>query len=129
ALVVRGLGGWRVAGRLLHPVRVLATTARGIGKEDISERIPVTGNDDLAGMTRSVNAMLDRLEGASRAQDQLIHDVSHELRTPLTIVRGHLEVLDVGDREDVLPTRELHLDELDPTTPVRDESNTTHHPY
>ena len=118
SLLVVGLVGWLVAGRLLHPVRVLATRARRIGREDISERIPVTRSDDLGEMTRSVNAMLDRLERAFRAQDQLIHDVSHELRTPLTIVRGHLEVLDVGDRDDVVATRELTLDELQRMKPA-----------
>ncbi len=124
SLVVVGIVGWLVAGRLLHPIRVLATTARQIGKEDISERIPVTGSDDLAAMTRSVNEMLDRLEGAFRAQDQLIHDVSHELRTPLTIVRGHLEVLDAGDRDDVIATRELTLDELKRMNRVVDDLTT-----
>ena len=124
SLLVVGLVGWLVAGRLLHPVRVLATTARRIGREDISERIPVAGSDDLAQMTRAVNAMLDRLEGAFRAQDQLIHDVSHELRTPLTIVRGHLEVLDVGDRDDVVATRELALDELNRMNRVVDDLTT-----
>src|SRR5699024_5981025 len=78
----------------------------------------------LGEMTRSVNAMLDRLEGAFQAKDQLIHDVSHELRTPLTIVRGHLEVLDVGDRDDVVSTRELTLDELHRMNRVVDDLTT-----
>lgn len=124
SLLVVGLVGWLVAGRLLHPVRVLATTAHRIGREDLSERIPVSGGDDLAQMTRSVNDMLDRLEGAFRAQDQLVHDVSHELRTPLTILRGHLEVLDIGDREDVAATRELTLDELKRMNRVVDDLTT-----
>lgn len=124
SLLVVGLVGWLVAGRLLHPVRVLATRARRIGREDISERIPVTRSDDLGEMTRSVNAMLDRLEGAFEAKDQLIHDVSHELRTPLTIVRGHLEVLDAGDRDDVVSTRELTLDELHRMNRVVDDLTT-----
>lgn len=124
SLIVVGLVGWLVAGRLLHPVRVLATRARRIGREDISERIPVSGGDDLAEMTRSVNTMLDRLEGAFRAQEQLVHDVSHELRTPLTIVRGHLEVLDVGDQQDVVSTRELTLDELQRMNRVIDDLTT-----
>lgn len=124
SLLIVGLVGWLVAGRLLLPVRVLASRARRIGREDISERIPITRSDDLGEMTGSVNAMLDRLEGAFRAQDQLIHDVSHELRTPLTIVRGHLEVLDVGDREDVVATRELTLDELQRMNRVVDDLTT-----
>lgn len=124
SLIVVALVGWLLAGRLLHPIGLLAQTARRITREDLSERIPVTGKDDLAEMTQSVNEMLDRLEGAFIAQEQLIHDVSHELRTPLTIVRGHLEVLDTGDEQDVTATRELTLDELKRMNRVVDDLTT-----
>ncbi|GAA1813506.1 ATP-binding protein [Nesterenkonia flava] len=126
SLLVVGLVGWIVAGRVLYPIRVLASTSRRIGggRDELSERIPVSGRDDLAEMTESVNAMLDRLEGSFRAQDQLIHDVSHELRTPITIVRGHLEVLDPADPQDVDATRELTLDELKRMNRVVDDLTT-----
>lgn len=124
SLGVVAIVGGAIAGRLLHPVGVLASSARHIGREDLSERIPVTGKDDLAEMTKSVNEMLERLQESFQAQDQLIHDVSHELRTPLTIVRGHLEVLDVGDRADVTSTRELTLDELTRMNRVIDDLTT-----
>ncbi|MBE1514233.1 sensor histidine kinase [Nesterenkonia halotolerans] len=124
SLGVVAIVGGVIAGRLLHPVGVLASSARHIGREDLSERIPVTGKDDLTEMTKSVNEMLDRLEASFRSQDQLIHDVSHELRTPLTIVRGHLEVLDAEDRDDVLSTRELTLDELTRMNRVIDDLTT-----
>lgn len=112
ALVVVGVVGWAVSGRLLTPVRVLAQTARRIGREDLSERIPVTGSDDMAEMTQSVNEMLDRLETAFESQSRLVGDVSHELRTPLTIIRGHLELLDADSPDDARETRELVLDEV-----------------
>lgn len=124
SLGVVAIVGGVIAGRLLHPVGVLASAARNIGREDLSERIPVSGRDDLSEMTRAVNEMLDRLQDSFAAQDQLIHDVSHELRTPLTIIRGHLEVLDVGDREDVTSTRELTLDELNRMNRVIDDLTT-----
>ncbi|WP_084037824.1 HAMP domain-containing sensor histidine kinase [Demequina sp. NBRC 110053] len=112
ALLVVALVGWAVSGRLLRPVRVLADTARRIGREDLSERIPVAGSDDLARMTESVNEMLDRIEAAFDSQSRLVGDVSHELRTPLTIVRGHLEVMDVDDPADAREVRALVLDEV-----------------
>ncbi|GAA3279701.1 HAMP domain-containing sensor histidine kinase [Nesterenkonia halobia] len=124
SLVVVAVVGSVIAGRLLRPVGVLAHSARRIGREDLTERIPVTGRDDLAEMTRSVNEMLDRLETSMRAQDQLVQDVSHELRTPLTILRGHLEVLDVGDPEDVIATRRLTLDEMQRMNRVIDDMTT-----
>jgi two-component system, OmpR family, sensor kinase len=113
ALVLIGVVGWVVAGRLLRPIRVLAQTAQRITDTDLSARIPVTGNDDLSDLSRTVNGMLDRLEGSFESQRRLLDDVGHELRTPLTVVRGHLELMDPGDPTDASETRDLALDELD----------------
>ena len=57
--------------------------------------------------------MLDRLEAAFVGQRQFLDDAGHELKTPLTVLRGHLELLDDGDPEEVAETRELLLDEVD----------------
>ena len=112
-LVVVGLVGWFVAGRLLRPIRLLQTAASSASQNALSERIPVTGNDDVSVLATTFNAMLDRLQTSFEAQGRLLDDVSHELRTPITIVRGHLELLDPNNSVDVSATRELSLDELD----------------
>ena len=62
---------------------------------------------------QTVNGMLDRVEAAVQAQRRFSDDAGHELRTPITIVRGHLEVLDPNDPEDVVATVALVDDELD----------------
>ncbi len=113
SLLVVGFLIWLLVGRLLRPIRLLRDTAHDITEHDLSQRIPVQGNDDLSALTGTVNAMLDRLESAMGSQRQLLDDVGHELRTPVTIVRGHLELMDVGDPSDVRSTRALALDELD----------------
>jgi signal transduction histidine kinase len=56
--------------------------------------------------------MLDRVESGVAAQRRFVDDAGHELRTPITIVRGHLEVLDPNDPEDVRATVALVDDEL-----------------
>ncbi len=113
SLLVVGLVGWVVAGRLLRPLRLLRAAAENISHTDLSSRIPVTGNDDVSDLTRTFNQMLDRLQSAFEAQQRFLDDAGHELRTPVTIVRGHLEVLDVDDAAEVAETRVLALDELD----------------
>ena len=113
SLVLIGVVGWIVAGRLLAPVRLLGATALRITDSDLSDRIPVSGHDDLSDLTRTVNAMLDRLETAFASQRNLLDDAGHELRTPLTILRGHLELLDAADAVEVAATRALALDEVD----------------
>ena len=75
----------------------LRETAEEISETDLSRRLPVTGNDDITALTRTVNGMLDRLEEAFVGQRQFLDDAGHELRTPLTVLRGHLELLDPGD--------------------------------
>lgn len=113
SLVLLGAVAWAVAGRLLAPLRDLQATAQRISDTDLTERIPVRGDDDVSDLTRTVNSMLDRLEAAFASQRRMLDDAGHELRTPLTIVRGHLELVDLDDPEDVRSTRALVLDELD----------------
>lgn len=113
ALVVIGLVGWFVSGRLLRPIRSLRETAARISVSDLSERIPVSGTDDVSDLTRTVNTMLDRLENSFLSQRRLLDDVSHELKTPLTIVRGHLELMDADEPDEVRATRDIAIDELD----------------
>jgi two-component system OmpR family sensor kinase len=101
------------SGRLLAPLRTLRQTADEISDSDLSRRLPETGNDDITALTRTFNRMLDRLEAAFVGQRQFLDDAGHELRTPLTVLRGHLELLDVGSPEELTATRELLLDEID----------------
>lgn len=113
SVVLLGVVGWFLAGRLLRPLRLLKATAAQATERDLSRRVPVDGQDDVSDLARTVNAMLDRMERAFVAQHRLLDDVGHELRTPLTIVRGHLELVDPHSPADVEATRALALDELD----------------
>jgi two-component system, OmpR family, sensor kinase len=101
------------SGRLLAPLRALRETADEITDSDLSRRLPETGNDDITALTRTFNRMLDRLEAAFVGQRQFLDDAGHELKTPLTVLRGHLELLDVGSPAEIAETRELLLDEID----------------
>ena len=111
-LLIAAIASW-LAGRLLQPVRRLRETAQGITEGDLSGRLEVTGHDDLTDLQRTFNDMLDRLEDAFATQRRLLDDAAHELRTPLTVLRGHLEVVDATDAQDVESTRALVLDEVD----------------
>ena len=111
-LLVTG-AAFLLTGRLLSPLTRLRRTAEEINETDLSRRIPVTGNDDITALTRTVNTMLERLEAAFGEQRRFLDDAGHELKTPLTVLRGHLEVLDLGSPQDVVETRDLLLDEVD----------------
>ncbi|HKC22117.1 MAG TPA: HAMP domain-containing sensor histidine kinase [Gaiellaceae bacterium] len=86
--------GLLVARAALTPVRHLTETAETVTETgDLSQRIDVTGRDELARLAASFNAMLGALAESTRAQRQLVADASHELRTPLTSLRTNIEVL------------------------------------
>jgi two-component system, OmpR family, sensor kinase len=120
-LLIIGLVGWLVAGRLLAPVRRLRLAAEDITATDRGARIPVIGHDDVSALTSTVNDMLDRLDAALTSQRRLLDDVRHELKTPITIVRGHLELLDAADPSEVESTRMIAIDELDRMSGLIDE--------
>jgi two-component system, OmpR family, sensor kinase len=105
---------WRLADRIVRPVRALTTTARSISETELSARIPLRGRDEVAQLAGTFNEMLDRLETAFASQRRFVDDAGHELKTPLTIVRGHLELLDQDeDPREREATLALVLDELD----------------
>lgn len=112
ALVLAGIAAWLIAGRVLRPIRQVRTTAERISETDLSSRITVSGNDDVAQLAQTFNRMLDRLQAAFQTQREFLDDAGHELRTPLTIVRGHLELMgdDPAERAETVP---LLLDEID----------------
>jgi signal transduction histidine kinase len=84
---------WSLAGRVLLPVRELTRTARQISDADLGRRIVVDGDDELAELGATFNAMVDRLQLGFEQQRQFLDDVAHELRTPITIVQGHIDLL------------------------------------
>src|SRR5215468_10945416 len=89
-----------VTRQVVRPVRVAARTAARVAGGDLSQRIRVSGSDDIARLGQSFNEMasslqqqIQRLEQLSRLQRRFTSDVSHELRTPLTTIRMASEVL------------------------------------
>ncbi|WP_312721015.1 HAMP domain-containing sensor histidine kinase [Mobilicoccus sp.] len=99
--------------RLLRPMEELRDTAESITETDLSRRLEVRGDDEVADLSRQFNGMLDRLQEALGAQRGMLDDAGHELRTPITVLRGHLELMDAHDPEDVETVRTLAVDELD----------------
>ncbi len=111
-LIASAALAWSLAGRVLRPVRELTATAHDISDSDLSARIPVEGNDELAELGRTFNDMLDRLEAGFESQRMFLDDVAHELRTPITIAQGHLELLG-DDPDERRETTAIITDELD----------------
>ena len=96
ALVARAL-----ANRVVGPIAELSDAAEHISAtDDLSRRIEVDGDDEVARLASRFNAMLDGIERSQEAlttslvaQSQLVADASHELRTPIASLRTDVESL------------------------------------
>jgi signal transduction histidine kinase len=85
--------GWILAGAALRPVERLTEEAEAISLREEGQRLPQPpGDDEIAHLGRTLNAMLDRVEGSLARERAFVDDASHELRTPLSILRGELEL-------------------------------------
>ncbi len=91
---------WLVTRQVVTPIRVARRVAERLAAGHLQERLRVTGEDDLARLATSFNAMasnlqkqIRQLEELSRLQRRFVSDVSHELRTPLTTVRMASDVI------------------------------------
>ncbi|MDO8309916.1 MAG: MtrAB system histidine kinase MtrB [Actinomycetota bacterium] len=98
---------WMVTRQVVLPVRAASQTAARLAEGNLSERMKVSGTDDLARLAKSFNEMavslarqIRQLEELSRVQQRFVSDVSHELRTPLTTIRMAADV--VYDDRDIL---------------------------
>jgi heavy metal sensor kinase len=87
-----GVGYW-MSRRALAPVDEITRTAEAISADNLTQRlaVPATG-DELERLSRTLNAMIGRLESAFARISRFTADASHELRTPLALVRTTAEV-------------------------------------
>jgi len=104
---------WTLVGRTLRPVEAIRAEVAAIGGTDLHRRVPrLDGDDEIARLARTMNAMLDRVEDATGRQQRFVADASHELRSPLTRIRSELEVdLAHPDSAALAATRRSVLDE------------------
>ncbi len=66
--------------------------ANEITGSTLHQRVPEPRTDDEIGeLARTMNAMLDRIEGSSERQKRFMSDASHELRSPVASIRTQLE--------------------------------------
>jgi signal transduction histidine kinase len=95
ALIVAAAVAANLGRRLTKPLREAEQATRRIAAGDLAARVPTSGSDDdeLAALSRSINAMAASLERSKGLERQFLLSVSHDLRTPLTSIRGYAEAL------------------------------------
>ena len=81
--------------RALSPLGRLTRAAAEIERTgNPRRRLPEpAGDDEIAELARTLNAMLQALERAQESERRFLADASHELRTPLTALAGNVAYL------------------------------------
>jgi two-component system, OmpR family, sensor histidine kinase BaeS len=82
--------------QLARPIHELKEGADRLAAGDLSLRVSVQGDAEVASLGVAFNKMatsLQKVEGNRRA---MTADIAHELRTPLSVQRAHLEALQDG---------------------------------
>lgn len=102
---------YAVAGQILAPVRAVRRAASRITRADLGKRIEVRGRDDVAALSLTFNAMLDRLEQAFRAQQRLASAAGEHLRAPLAVLADRSS--SSGDRSVAAGRAAAVLDDLE----------------
>ena len=65
-----------------------------INVSHLSSRVSLPqGSQELDGLTRAINAMLERIDQGYQAQARFVSDASHELRTPISVIQGYANLL------------------------------------
>lgn len=113
-----------VARRITRRLESLAAAATALRQGDLSARVDVKGEDEVAQLQADFNAMAADLERATgeiqaerdkvltllQSRRDLIANISHELRTPVATIRGYLESALVEDNEDSAVPADLRQD-------------------
>ncbi|WP_293951397.1 MtrAB system histidine kinase MtrB [uncultured Corynebacterium sp.] len=97
---------WLATQQVTAPVRSASRIAERFAQGKLRERMVVDGEDEMARLAMSFNAMAEslsaqirQLEEYGNLQRQFTSDVSHELRTPLTTVRMAADLIADNDEE------------------------------
>src|SRR5215213_1631537 len=132
-LLFGGIMIWLLERFVLSRLATLQANVQRIGEQsDLSKRIKITGDDELAHLAGSINGMLVAIEQAqaerAQAEDALrelqlqeqtlqakrefLSNVSHELRTPLTPMLGYLDLMLVGEGGDLTDDQRMFLNTI-----------------
>jgi signal transduction histidine kinase len=87
------LGLYPVVRRLTQRLEGLQRGVQRWGEGDLSVRVPVQGDDEVADLSERFNAAASRIEALMASQKSLLANASHELRSPLARTRMGLELM------------------------------------
>jgi signal transduction histidine kinase len=101
------VGALPIIRRLTQRLERLQAGVESLGAGDLSARVAVEGNDEVARLATSFNRAASRIEALVGAHKALLANASHELRTPLARIRMAVELM----KQSADPKRKAGLDQ------------------
>ncbi|MDR3373438.1 MAG: HAMP domain-containing sensor histidine kinase [Ancalomicrobiaceae bacterium] len=107
-----GLAALPFVGRITRRLELLKRAVDDWGAGRLDVRVPETGHDEIAALSRSFNAAAARISELIAAHRTLLAHASHELRSPLARLRMAIEVFGERPTADLKRSIEQDIDEL-----------------
>lgn len=93
AILLASCIGFLFARNLVRPVNRMTKTAKAIKEGDLSARTNLHGEDEIARLGETFDAMAESVEKDRELERRLTTDVAHELRTPLMAIQSTVEAM------------------------------------
>lgn len=114
------LATYPIIRKLTRRLEILQLGVAKWGEGDLSSRVPVSGQDEVAFLAQRFNQSAQRIElliqsheALLASQKSLLANASHELRSPLARIRMGLELLETSSAPAVREEIALNIAELD----------------
>jgi len=99
---------WLITANISRPLRHLAQVVDRFGQGDLKARSTAKSKDEIGNLSKSFNAMAERIQTLLTTERQLLQDVSHELRSPLARLTFEAELVRKTADRDVSAKRLRH---------------------
>ncbi len=93
AIVLALFLGYLFARTLVNPINRVTKAAKQFGDGDLSARTGLYGDDEIAQLGMTFDAMAESVEKDRELERRLTTDVAHELRTPLMAIQSTVEAM------------------------------------
>ena len=104
------LGVYALIFPLERKLQLIQSGVNEVGDGNLDTRVQVVGQDEIARLAATFNAMTEHIKRLIESQRELPRAVSHELRTPVARIRFAVDMLaDTDDQE----SREMQRDYID----------------
>jgi len=84
--------------RVDRPLRKIREGAEKFAQGELHEKLPLSGIREVDEIVFSMNSMARRLSRLEEVRRDFVANVSHELKTPITLIKGFVETLIDGAR-------------------------------